>query len=115
MGKIVDLKGKSMTPGIPCIYHLTVGVALYSETAREDGDSFIFDADKTLLVTIPQQAGKDGKMNVNYSKMTGWIFSPSLVRVQKTHVNMITDCGQPELIKQFQAALSGLVAPGSIN
>ena len=110
MGQVVDMKGKALTPGIPCIYHLANGLCFYSETAREDGDSFVFDANRSLIVTIGD-ANAEGKTELKMKKMIGWIFSPQQIRVQKTHIGMIQDCGQPELIKQFQAALSGLIAP----
>ena len=112
MGNIIDLKGKAATPGKPCIYHLSSGVVLYSETAREDNDSYVFEAGKTMLIAV-EKVGNKAQMQG--SRMTEWLFSPSQIRVHKSFIAMITDCGEPELVKKFQAGLSGLVAPGAMN
>jgi hypothetical protein len=49
---ILNSNGKHATPGLPCIYQLITGQFLYSETAKEDDASYIFDGEKTLVIIV---------------------------------------------------------------
>jgi hypothetical protein len=109
------MNGKQATAGLPCIYQLITGQFLYSETAKEDSDSYVFDGDKTLVVIV-RPSGK-GKADVQMIKASESEFAPKQMRVPKSVMLMVTDCGRPELIGKAKEALSGLVVPGpgSVN
>lgn len=106
---VLDFKGKNATAGLPCIYQLITGQNFYSETVKEDGDCYIFDADKTLVVSV-ELKGKDA--NGTFQKISESVFHPKQIRVPKSSVLMITDCGVPDLANKAREALSGLVLPG---
>ena len=106
---IVDRIGKSATAGIACIYQLLTGQNLYSETAKEDGDSYIFDAERTLVISVSVK-GKNAEGM--FQKISDSVFHPKQIRVPKSAMLMITDCGQPDIIAKAREALSGLVLPG---
>jgi hypothetical protein len=111
---LVDKNGKNATAGIPCIYQLLTGQFFYSETAREDSDSWVFDGDKTLVIIVSSR--KTGIADIQMIKVSGSEFQPKQIRVPKTSILMITDCGLPDLIQKAQEAMSGLVLPGgSVN
>ncbi len=108
---ILDFKGKNATSGIPALYHLMSGQIFYSEEVKEDGDSFIFDGDKTLLVSLSAGA-KAGQMNIQMGKLSDQGFKGKQCRVMKSSVVMIQDVGEPEVVNKAHEALSGLVLPG---
>ena len=107
---LLSSNGKNVTPGLPCIYQLITGQFFYSETAREDSDSYVFDGDKTLVVMV-RPSGK-GKADVQMIKASESEFAPKQLRVPKSAILMVTDCGRPELISKAKEALSGIVVPG---
>jgi len=108
---ILNFQGKSATPGPTVVYQLTTRPVLYSECAREDGDCFIFDPEKTLVIG-PVQTGRNGQGQVTMQKMSeAGIFKPRLARVPKTSIAFMHDCGNPEMTAKCQEALSGLVLP----
>ena len=110
---VLDFKGKNAGAGLPCIYQLITGQNLYSETAREDSDSYVFDADSTLVISVAIK-GKDAEGT--FQKIGESVFRPKMIRVPKTAVLMITDCGVPGVVSRAHEALSGLVLPGgSVN
>ena len=111
---ILNFNGKNATPGLPCLYHLTVGMIFYSETAREDRDSFVFDGEKTLLISIGKP-NNVGQVNIGMSKVSTDGFKPLQVRVMKSAGAMIQDTSEPGIIEKAREALSGLVIPPGVN
>ena len=113
---ILGSNGKHATPGLPCIYQLLTGQFFYSETAQEDSDSYIFEGEKTLVVII-QHTKQRGQADIAMIKACESEFAPKQLRVPKSAVLMVTDCGRPELIAKAKEALSGIVlpGPGSVN
>jgi hypothetical protein len=111
---ILNSKGSNATPGPIVIYQLITGQNWYSETAKEDGNSYIFEADKTLVIAVDV---KNKAANINMQKVSDSIFAPKILRVPKSAVLMATDCGQPDLVQKAHEALSGIVlaGPGSVN
>jgi hypothetical protein len=107
---VLDFKGKNATAGLPCIFQLLTGQFFYSETVKEDSDSWVFDGDKTLVLIISK--GKAGTADLKFIKISQSEFQPKQLRVPKTSILMITDCGIPELIQKAREALSGIVLPG---
>lgn len=108
---ILDFKGKQANPGPIVIYQLVTGVTLYSEEAIADGDAYIFDPEKTLLISDPQVRG-NGQVQMQLQKLSeGGIWKPRKVRVPKTAVAFMHDCGNPDVQAKCQEALSGLVLP----
>ena len=109
---ILDFKGKAATPGLPVLYHLTSGQIFYSESVREDGDSFIFDGDTTLLLSVHPGSGNGNRqVNISMMKFSDGGFKSKQARVLKSSVVMVTDIGEPALISKAHEALSGLVLP----
>jgi len=108
---ILNSNGKNAMPGLPCIYQLLTGQFFYSETAKEDSDSYIFDGEKTLVVII-QHTQKRGQADVAMIKACESEFAPKQIRVPKSAVLMVTDCGRAELIAKAKEALSGIVLAG---
>lgn len=108
MGKILDLMGKSATAGLPVLYHLTSGQILYSEVAKEDGDSYIFDGDRTLIVVVTPGHG-NGQVQISMVKLSDGGFKSKQARVMKASVIMVTDVGEPTIVNKCHEALSGLV------
>jgi hypothetical protein len=111
---VLNFNGKNATPGLPCLYHLTVGMIFYSETVKEDSDSFIFDGEKTLVISIGKP-NNQGQVNIAMSKLSADGFKPLQVRVMKSAVAMIQDTSEPGIIEKAHEALSGLVLPPSVN
>ena len=101
-----------LVSGLPCIYHLPGGLTFFSEAVREDGDSFIFDPDKTVWLAI-QPPTPDGKQQVAHMKGYGPLvpFRPTTLRVGKAGV-IITDCTDPAIMAIWRSALSGIVVTG---
>lgn len=112
-GSILDFKGKAAIAGPPVLYHLASGQLLYSEDVREDGDSYVFDGDKTLLVQV--SPGERGQLSIAMAKLGAGGFRPKMTRVAKNYVALIQDCGDPAIIQKAHEALSGLVLPGSTH
>ena len=111
---ILGSNGKNATAGLLCIYQLITGQFFYSETAKEDSDSYVFDGDKTLVVIV--KPTRNGTADVQMIKAAESVFAPKQLRVPKSAILMVTDCGRPELIAKAKEALSGLVVPGpSVN
>lgn len=111
---ILDFKGKHAGPGPLVVYQLVTGPVLYSECAREDGDSFVFDPGRTLVMG-PVQAGRNGQGQVTMQKMSeAGVFKPAVVRVLKTAIAFMHDCGNFEMHEKCQEALSGLVLPKGV-
>jgi hypothetical protein len=106
---ILGSNGKSVTPGTPCIYYLISGQILFSECAKEDGESFVFDGDKTLEVTLSRGSGHS--VQAGMSKVSDIGFKSKQVRVMKHAVLLISDCGETTLINKAHEVLSGLVLP----
>ena len=106
---VLDFKVKMASAGLPCIYQLLTGQNFYSETAKEDGDSYIFDAERTLVISVSVK-GKNAEGM--FQKISDSVFHPKQIRVPKSAMLMITDCGQPDIIAKAREALSGLVLPG---
>lgn len=107
---ILDFKGKSATAGPPVLYHLTSGQILYSEAVKEDGDSFVFDGDRTLIVVVTP-GHRNGQVQIGMVKLSDGGFKSKQARVMKTSVIMVTDVGEPALVNKCHEALSGLVIP----
>ena len=107
---ILGSNGKNATPGTPCIYQLVTGQFFYSETAKEDSDSYVFDGDKTLVIMV-KPTGR-GQADVQMIKTSESEFGPKQLRVPKSAMLMVTDCGRPELISKAKEALSGIVLAG---
>lgn len=107
---ILGANGKNATPGLPCIYQLITGQNFYSETAKEDSDSYVFDGDHTLVIVI--QMKSKGQADVQMIKVSQSEFAPKQMRVPKSAMLMVTDCGRPELIAKAKEALSGIVLAG---
>ena len=107
MGSILDFKGEAATPGLPVLYHLTSGQILYSETVKEDGDSFVFEGDKTLMVQVSK--GQGAQVNIGMVKFSDGGFKIKQARVMKSAVVMVTDVGEPAVITKCHEALSGLI------
>jgi hypothetical protein len=106
---ILSMNGKQATAGLPCIYQLLTGQYFYSDTAKEDSDSYIFDGDKTLVFIV--KAAGHGKADIQMIK-----FAPKQLRIPKSAMLMVSDCGRPELVAKAKEALSGIVlAGGSVN
>jgi hypothetical protein len=108
---ILDFKGKHASPGPLVVYQLVTGPVLYSETAREDGDCIVFDTERTLLIG-PVQPGRNGQGQVSLQKMSEvGMFKSTTVRVMKTAIAFMHDCGNPDTAAKCQEALSGLILP----
>ena len=107
---ILGSNGKSATAGLPCIYQLITGQFFFSEQVKEDDNSYIFDSDKTLVIMIKPQ--RQGQAELTMVKTKESEFAPKQLRVPKTSVLMITDCGRPEIIQKAKEALSGIVLAG---
>jgi hypothetical protein len=107
---ILGFDGKNATPGKPCLYHMTGGQAFFSEAVIEEEDGFIFDGDKTAVITISQ--GNGPKANLRIDKLSHIGFQTKYVRVFKHGIAMITDAGDPKVIETARQALSGIVTPG---
>ena len=107
---ILGSNGKHATPGLPCIYQLITGQFFYSETAKEDDSSYIFDGDQTLVVIIQKQ--RQNSADVAMIKASQSEFAPKQIRVPKSAMLMVTDCGRPELIQKAKEALSGIILAG---
>jgi hypothetical protein len=112
---ILSINGKQATAGLPCIYQLMTGQFFYSETAKDDDVSYIFDGDQTLVLVVTMK-GK-GQADIQMLKVSQSEFSPKQLRVPKSAILMVTDCGRPELVAKAKEALSGIVlaGPGSVN
>jgi hypothetical protein len=111
---ILDFKGKHAGPGPLVVYQLLSGPVLYSESAREDGDCIAFDTEKTLVIG-PVQPGRNGQGQVTLQKLSeSGVFKPATVRVPKTAIAFMHDCGNPEIQEKCQEALSGLVFPKGV-
>jgi hypothetical protein len=106
---VLDFKGKNASAGLPCIYQLMNGQNFYSEEVKEDSDSYIFDAEKTMVVSI-EMKGKDAVGT--FQKVSDSVFHPKQIRIPKSSILMVTDCGVPDVHKKAQEALSGIVLPG---
>lgn len=108
--ELLNPKGR-LVSGLQCIYHLGMAI-LYSEAVREDGDSYIFDPEKTvcLLFGPPQP---DGTQQVGMQKGFGPMIplKPTILRAGKTAM-FITDCTDPNIIKLCKQTLSGIVLAG---
>ncbi|MBE3064001.1 MAG: hypothetical protein IMZ69_03165 [Spirochaetes bacterium] len=97
--------------GLPCIYHLPNGLMFFTEAVREDGDSYIFDPEKTLQI-IMQPSPTPGQMTVIHFKgFRAMPFQPTSVRAGKGGV-VVTDCTDPKLLASWRSALSGIVIAG---
>ena len=107
---ILDFKGKQATAGLPVLYQLVTGQLFYSEAVQEDGDSFVFDSDRTLLLNVVQGSG-NGSVTLNMAKLSAAGFASKQTRVLKTAVVMVQDVGKQEIIDKAHEALSGLVLP----
>jgi hypothetical protein len=97
--------------GLPCIYHVQT-VILYSEAVREDGETFIFDPEKTcaLLFGMPTPDGKQA-----FQAVKGFgpqiPLRPSYLRVGKNAV-IITDCTDPNVTAICKRTISGIILAG---
>ena len=107
---IVGKDGKNVTPGSPCIYQLLTGQVFYSTTAKEREDSFIFDADQTLNLVV-KPSGK-GRADLSMNKLSDDVFGPKQVRILKSAIQIISDCGRQDMVSNANAALSGIVLAG---
>jgi hypothetical protein len=105
---ILNFNGKQATAGLPCLYHLVSGMILFSEAVQEDGDSYIFDGEKTLLLAT-EPGSKPREMSVSMQKLSEIGFKAKVSRIPKSVVSMIQDCGEPSLIAKAHEALSGLI------
>lgn len=95
------------------MYQLMTGQVLYSETAREDSDSYVFNGDQTLVVIVNMKS--KGQADIQMIKASGSEFAPKQMRILKTAIMMIQDCGRPELVAKAKEALSGLSIVGGVN
>lgn len=108
---ILDFKGKASGAGPLVVYQLVTGPVLYSETAHEDGDSFVFDPERTLVIGAVQP-GRNGQGQVTMQKMSeAGIFKPHTARVLKSAIAFMHDCCNPEMQAKCQEALSGIIIP----
>lgn len=102
--------------GMPCIYHLGGGLTFFCEGVREDGDSFIFEPDKTVWIVVSPPR-PDGNQEISAMKGFGPLvpFRPSSIRVGKGGI-MVTDCTDPSMLKLFRSTLAGIVlaSPGDL-
>ena len=108
MMEIVDAKGK-LSSGILCLYVTKGGSMLYSECAIEDGESYVFDAAKTAVVTVMQRP--DGKTAYHIEKATGQFGGPTKLIVPKSALAMVQDISDMALLQNARSTLSGLILP----
>lgn len=108
---LLDRNGKNATPGLPCIYQLVNGTIFYSEAVKEDADSFIFDGDKTVVLSMSKGA-KPGMVNIEMMKLTDWGYKAHITRVMKASIAMVQDTSEPSIIQKAKEALSGIVLAG---
>ncbi len=104
-----------LVSGLPCIYHLGLAI-LYCDPAdiREDGDSYIFDPDKTVCLNF-QPPQPNGQQGVGMIKGFGPMIplKPSYLRAGKAAV-FVSDCSDPNIIRLCKQTLSGLVLTGKM-
>jgi len=109
---ILGSNGKHATPGLPCIYQLVNGTIFYSDAVKEDADSFIFDGNKTVVISMTKGA-KPGMVNLEMMKLMDWGYKALQTRVMKASVAMVQDTSEPSIIAKAKEALSGIVLPGA--
>jgi hypothetical protein len=106
MGEVLDFKGK-LTSGILCLYVLKQGTMLYSESASEDGENYLFDAAKTGVIVVVQN--QNGRTGYHVTKGTEQLGHPSRLIVPKASVAMVQDVTDENILKNVRATLAGLI------
>lgn len=108
---LLDSAGKRASAGQFVVYHLEGTQMIYCEPmyVKENDDSFILQGDHAVLLTVQQQGNK---ANISMQKVSTAGLKSLVVRLMKSAVTMVTDVGDPELVKKVSEVLSGLVLPG---
>jgi hypothetical protein len=109
---ILGANGKSAGAGLPCLYSLISGQIFYSECAKDDGEAYLFDGDKTVIVNV--KPGK-GQVELQMQKLSEAGFKSKYNRVMKSFVQLVQDCGEPGIVSKCHEAMSGLTLPPGSN
>jgi hypothetical protein len=90
-----------------CLYRLSDGMLLFSETVSENGQGYRFDMDRTAIVLLVQ--GEQGPTFQVYKASASPLaaFSRTLF-VQPGHVLSISDVGNLELLELCRRIVSGI-------
>ena len=104
--EVLDTKG-NLASGILCLYVTRNGPMLFSESAREEGDTFVFDASRTCVITVGVAA--DRKTHYNIQKAVNQFGGPTKLIVPKSALVMIQDMTDRALLGNMRSAISGLV------
>lgn len=110
---ILDMKGKKVSAGPLNLYHLSDGAMFYSEEVKDDGDSFYFQGDKTVLLKIVKQSGNQASLQAQ--KLSESSFNPQGLRLLKTSVQMVTDLNDAKVTEVVMQAMTGLILPNGGN
>ena len=101
--------------GLPCMYYLMNGVILFSEAVPDDGTDYHFEAGKTLFIVPSAPDPTTHMQNVAHGKGFGPMFpgAPSTLRMPRLFA-MVSDCTDPGMLKNWRAAVSGIVIAGKL-
>lgn len=114
MGEILNKDGAMALPGKECLFQLPSGAFLFSESVKDEGDSYVFDAKKTVHLIMAAPANGQQYQIIPIWK---WTFGPTRVRLPKTSVLIVQDATDAGLFKAVRSALSGIIlsSPGALG
>jgi len=100
--------GREISSGLLSMYVLKQGSMIYSECASEDGEAWIFDAEKSVAITM-MGVGPKGEHVWDIKKLSKQFGLPSKVRLLKMGVVFMQDVTDRGLLQQIHQQLSGLI------
>ena len=104
-----ELKGaKMLSSGILCMYILKQGSMIYGEQCGEDGEAWIFDAEKSVAITM-MGVNPKGEHVWDIKKLSKQFGLPTKVRLLKAGVVFIQDVTDRSLMQEIHKQLSGLI------
>jgi hypothetical protein len=97
---------------VPCVYTLSTGITLFSETAEKEGEDFVFDGKTTAVLLISQ--GPNGEQGVQAMRMNDchFAFFAREMRVNPSFVVSVSAPGNSDLLKNCRQAVSGIILTG---
>ncbi len=109
MNDLVSANGEVIsTEGNFCIFSLSDGRILYTETAKFEDKFVDFDAKKTMVIQVVPGKTKD-EVGIASKKLSEFLLPMSKMRVPLSSIISIQDATNKNLVDSMRTALSGLV------
>lgn len=84
------------------------GAFIYAEDVKEEGDEYVFDAEKTVIFSLQGLDRSTNKPVWAVEKMANQYGHPRVVRYLKSQIAFRQDCYDPQIRKEFIKVTTGL-------